>query len=271
MRVLLFCLVLCFTCAAVNGSVGKSHRFLDGTDDCPGLRIPDGTYTSELPYIVSGDTTLANNTMWNLPFHELAGPDHLYSFAIKELGPNPQIQLTTTSSTYDASLSILNPLQSNCLEGGEGVTAFLMISTFTQFGGGGVRTLSSAEISSLPRNQPLTILVDSWEGSGPISRGPYTLRLQDMTLRFPKRMVSVEGRVVHQLNGQTRPLRGVTVTLTDKAGLRRSTQSSALGYYAFEGLEEGSYSLSATSKKFRFATQELLMEKSREVDLVGIE
>src|ERR1700752_2857467 len=39
---------------------------LAGNDDCPGRAIPGGNYTAAAPYIDSGDTTGANNTVGNL-------------------------------------------------------------------------------------------------------------------------------------------------------------------------------------------------------------
>ena len=42
-----------------------------GKDDCPGFTIPGGTYTAAAPYLDSGDTTGANNTVnrLNLPYY----------------------------------------------------------------------------------------------------------------------------------------------------------------------------------------------------------
>jgi hypothetical protein len=79
-----------------------------GTDDCPGKTIPDGTYTSASPYIDSGDTTGANDTVKRVQFgyyywyyysYDSAGPDHIYSFKLSARGPNPQISVETTSGT----------------------------------------------------------------------------------------------------------------------------------------------------------------------------
>ena len=39
---------------------------LAGNDDCPGRTIPAGNYTAAAPYVDSGDTTGANNTVTSL-------------------------------------------------------------------------------------------------------------------------------------------------------------------------------------------------------------
>src|SRR2546428_4305835 len=78
---------------------------LAGTDDCPGGAIPGGNYTAAAPYIESGDTTGANDTVTSLGgfyyyySYDAHGPDRVYSFTLTGRGPNPQIEVSTTSGT----------------------------------------------------------------------------------------------------------------------------------------------------------------------------
>src|SRR5205085_12643496 len=55
-----------------------------GTDDCPGRVIPAATYTSAAPYVDSGSTIGANNTVNAFYCYycdgSTPGPDHVYSF-----------------------------------------------------------------------------------------------------------------------------------------------------------------------------------------------
>src|SRR6266850_2529416 len=48
-----------------NGTFDALATFA-GKDDCPGFTIPCGTYTAAAPYIDSGDTTGANNTVGSI-------------------------------------------------------------------------------------------------------------------------------------------------------------------------------------------------------------
>src|SRR5712691_5090272 len=55
---------------------------LAGNDDCPGRPIPGGTYTAAAPYIESGDTTGANDTVTSVGSYyyynyDAVGPDHV--------------------------------------------------------------------------------------------------------------------------------------------------------------------------------------------------
>src|SRR5882672_3039093 len=70
---------------------------LGGNDECPGRAIPGGNYTAAAPYVGSGDTTGANDTVTGFPSfyyyysYPANGPDHVYSFTLTGRGPNPQI------------------------------------------------------------------------------------------------------------------------------------------------------------------------------------
>ena len=87
---------------------------LAGNDDCPGGAIPGGNYTAAAPYIELGDTTGANDTVTGLPSfyyyyygYDAHGPDRVYSFTLTGRGPNPQIEVSTTSGTYRPLIYVL--------------------------------------------------------------------------------------------------------------------------------------------------------------------
>src|SRR5262249_31630726 len=88
---------------------------LGGNDDCPGRPIPGGHYTAAAPFIDSGDTTGANNTVNRITYQyyyyyswDTMGPDHVYSFTLTSRGVNPQIQVSTSSSSYKPMVYILD-------------------------------------------------------------------------------------------------------------------------------------------------------------------
>src|SRR5262249_53090540 len=88
---------------------------LGGNDDCPGRPISGGTYTVEVPYVDSGETTGANNTVndlygYNGGYYSVStsGPDHIYSFTLTNLGANPQIQVSASSSAYRPLIYVLD-------------------------------------------------------------------------------------------------------------------------------------------------------------------
>jgi hypothetical protein len=66
---------------------------------------------------------------------------------------------------------------------------------------------------------------------------------------------SVSGRVLSPTGA---PLRSVVVVLTDSAGNRRTVTTSSFGVYQFNEISSGSgYTLSAASKRYRFAPHQL--------------
>ena len=97
-----------------------------GKDDCPGLTIPGGTYTAAAPYVDSGDTTGANNTVNRISFgyyyyyaySDTLGPDHVYSFTLTSRGANPQIQVSTPSGTYRPMIYVLEGRHLRARRGG---------------------------------------------------------------------------------------------------------------------------------------------------------
>lgn len=164
-----------------------------GSDTCPGTPVPPGNYTSGAPYIDMGSTTGANNTVNDIPmacnglYNEVAGPDHIYSFTLTARGANPQIRVSTTSPTYDLSIYILNGSTGAMCPAGTGnnVTNCL-VGADSAFFPASEEVLDSGDMNSLPLNVPLHFFVDSYYsgpgGGGATSNGPYTVRIQDVTV-----------------------------------------------------------------------------------------
>jgi hypothetical protein len=168
-------------------------ELLAGADNCPGAPIAPGTYTAANPFTDTGNTTGANSTVnWivescNGFYSQVAGADHIYSFKIASLGPNPEIRVTTSSAVYDLSIYILNgttgqmcpanpgtgesPI-TNCIAGSD--------NTFAP----GAEVISAGQISTLPLNTQLYLFIDSFY-SGTAGSGPYTVRIQDITVASP--------------------------------------------------------------------------------------
>lgn len=169
---------------------------LTGTDTCPGFAIPAATYTSAAPFSDTGNTTGGNNTIQFVQpncvegpqqFYEVvAGPDHIYSFTLTARGASPEIRVTPGNAQYDTSTYILSSTGTACPAGtGNDVINCL---TGNDLGvGGGAETITAAKMNTLPLGVPLYLFVDSFystPGAGGVIRqqGPYTVRIQDVTI-----------------------------------------------------------------------------------------
>jgi hypothetical protein len=157
-----------------------------GNDDCPGRLIPGGNYTAAAPYIDSGDTTGANDTVSRIGYYyyytfDTSGPDNFYSFMLSGVGPNPQIQVSTSSGTYKPLIYVLQGGFPGACQGGTGNTAWANVVAFSS---GGAATLGSRVMNFLPLNVPLYLVVDSAHNDSSGS-GPYTLQMQDVTIGPP--------------------------------------------------------------------------------------
>jgi hypothetical protein len=159
---------------------------LAGTDNCPGLAIPGGSYTAAAPYTDSGDTTGANNTIaqvygYYYYYHNDAeGPDHVYSFTLTGRGPNPQIQVSTTSSSYKPLIYLVYGGYFGACPVGTGNTLFgpwAIAESSTD----GTATLTGWQLDSIPLGVPFHLFIDS-EFNNASGAGPYTLRMQDVTI-----------------------------------------------------------------------------------------
>lgn len=169
-----------------TGSFGMLATFA-GNDNCPGETIPGGKYTAAAPYVDSGDTTGANSTVSNLCGYYcyynfgVAGPDHIYKFTLTSRGPNPLIQVSATSATYDPAIYLLDSQYGGACPGVSNVSAYNSYWWLYSPTPGPTETLSGDQVNSLPLNVPLYLFVDSVRNDASGS-GPYTLRMQDVTI-----------------------------------------------------------------------------------------
>lgn len=94
------------------------------------------------------------------------------------------------------------------------------------------------------------------------SSGVYSVRLRPTYV--------LAGRV---LTPSGNPLRNASVSITDLNGIRRTATTSSFGIYAFSDIrEDTAYTISATSRRYRFASQTITVTSDLgNVDLVGLE
>jgi hypothetical protein len=163
---------------------------LGGNDDCPGRAIPGGNYTAAAPYSESGDTTGANDTVTRIPSfyyfyysYDAHGPDHVYSFTLTGRGPNPQIEVSTTSGTYKPLIYVLKGGSPGACPAGTGNFGDNELVLFDSrwSSTGSTATLDNWAVNYLPLNVPLYLFVDSAFNDA-ASSGPYTIRIQDVTI-----------------------------------------------------------------------------------------
>ena len=163
-----------------------------GNDDCPGSAILGGTYTAASPYSNSGDTTGANDTVDRVNYnsfyyyyyysYDAHGPDQVYSFTLTGRGPNPQIEVSTTSGTYRPLIYVLRGGFDGACPAGTGNTAFNpLVLSDSRWNTGSTATLTNDQINYLPLNVPLYLFVDSAFNDA-AGVGPYTIRMQDVTI-----------------------------------------------------------------------------------------
>jgi hypothetical protein len=155
---------------------------LAGNDNCPGLAIPAGTYTATAPYIDTGNTIGANNTVdnsgcYSYYYAQSHGADHIYSFSLTAIGPNPQIQVQSTLE--QPYIYILDGQMGDRCPLGTGRFANNCRADSLWPGSGGNATIGPNYMNSLPLNAPLHLFIDS--AGGPTG-GAYTLRIQDVTI-----------------------------------------------------------------------------------------
>jgi len=168
---------------------------LAGGDNCPGNPIPPGTYTAAAPFVDTGNTTGANNTVNMIPeacngyYEEVRGPDHIYSFTLTARGANAEIRVTPGNATYDTSIYILNGSTGAMCPAGTGNTVTNCIvgsdDSFIQ-SPSQEEILNATELGTLPLGVPLYLFIDSYysapQPNGAQPSGPYTVRIQDMTV-----------------------------------------------------------------------------------------
>ncbi len=83
--------------------------------------------------------------------------------------------------------------------------------------------------------------------------------------------VEISGRVLSP--DEERGIRNATVTMTGPGGLRRTATTSSFGIYRFDGVARGvSYTLSVSSKRYRFASRVILADDTMtDVDFFALE
>ncbi|MGB7201774.1 MAG: VCBS repeat-containing protein [Pyrinomonadaceae bacterium] len=170
-----------------SGSLDLVSAFA-GNDDCPGRAIPAGTYTAAAPYTDTGNTTGASNSVNYAGWIEYCyygytanGPDHVYSFTLSGRGPNPRIEVSTTSATYRPMIYVLDGRQGGCPAGTNQISCSSHVVNVAGSPGGTV-ILDSDTINYLPLNTPLHLFIDS-QTVGVNDAGPYSLRMQDLSIR----------------------------------------------------------------------------------------
>lgn len=163
-----------------------------GNDDCPGRPIAGGTYPAAAPYIEVGDTTGANNTVNSFYCYncfyltvDTPGPDHVYSFILNDLGPNPKIEVSTASAKFRPLIYVLEGgFPDGCPAGTGGFAANILTYAPSV---NGIATLEMINGSfGHPFPLPLHVPVYLWIDSGSQDEaGSYTLRMQDVTIAPP--------------------------------------------------------------------------------------
>jgi hypothetical protein len=104
----------------------------------------------------------------------------MYSFTLTNRGANPQIQISRTIGPYEPKAYILDSRFSGGCPVGTGKEPCGMIALSAP-SSDGTATLNTAQMNSLPLNVPLYLFVDSARNDASGS-GPYTIRIQDVTI-----------------------------------------------------------------------------------------
>jgi hypothetical protein len=175
-----------------KGNFAMLAAALGGADNCPGQTIPGGTYTAASPYIDSGDTTGANDTVtrvydiyYRYYNYDAFGPDQVYTFTLTGRGQAPRIEISTTSNSYQPMIYVLDSQNYERCPTGTGNHAFNMwVLSDSRWSQGNTAILSDGQVNYLPLNVPLYLFVDSATSSATGS-GPYTIRMQDVTIAPP--------------------------------------------------------------------------------------
>ncbi|MCC6328016.1 MAG: VCBS repeat-containing protein [Acidobacteria bacterium] len=166
----------------------ESLLLMAGTDDCPGQSVPAAHYTAAAPYVATGNTTGANNTVNQTRWYyycyyayNAGGPDHIYSFSLAGRGANPRISVTTTSPTYRPMIYILDgTVFGGCPAGTENQPCSMRLIATAPAPGMPV-VFDAGAFDALPLNTPLHLFIDS-PVAGPNDSGPFELRMEDVTI-----------------------------------------------------------------------------------------
>ncbi len=138
-------------------------------DNCPGIIVPPGNYTSAAPYTASGNTNGANDTVSNYGggyyYSYSQGPDHVYTFTVTAIGSNPSIEVTPTPGLIYLKNGLTN---GRCPSG----TSNFILAENVSYNG-------VMSLEGLPLNVPHHLFVDSFTPSQTLS---YTLKIQNATI-----------------------------------------------------------------------------------------
>jgi len=81
--------------------------------------------------------------------------------------------------------------------------------------------------------------------------------------------LSVSGQVT---GPDGRAVRNASVSIVDNQGLVRRTVTSSFGYFVFDGLSQGTYTVSAASRRYRFSAQTISVTQNvTDLTFVGLE
>ena len=160
----------------------RSLSNIVGGDDCPGFTIPTGNYPAASPYVDTGDTTGANNTIDRLDYYyyysyayNAFGPDRIYSFTVRDVGTNPKIEVTATSPSYRPMIYLLDAEFHGCPSStGNAFSGWWDVHD-SRWGNDNTATINP----SLRIGKTYHLFVDSSVAG---EAGTYTLRLQDVSV-----------------------------------------------------------------------------------------
>ncbi len=102
--------------------------------------------------------------------------------------------------------------------------------------------------------------------AGDMTKGLFIIDASGLS---PSPVVAISGRVLTSGGGG---LRNAAVTLRGPNGLIRTVPTSSMGFYTFEGLSGGSYTLTVASRRYRFDARTVDLSASlADFDFVGLE
>jgi len=135
-----------------------------------------------------GNTTGANDTVTSLPTfyyyygnYNAHGPDHVYTFTLTAHGPNAQIEVSTTSGAYKPLIYVVPSDQGACPAGTGNVPKWWPWGVSDSRWNRDKSSKATLGIKDLPLNVPIHLFIDSAENDS-TGFGPYTLRMQDVTI-----------------------------------------------------------------------------------------
>ena len=148
-------------------------ELLSGSDNCPGNAVPQGAYTSAAPFLDSGNTAGANNTVGRFDYYyATGGPDLIYTFVLTSRELSPKIEITTQYN--EPAIYIINSTTgfSPC-PAGTGNSIFGVLAGW--WGGDQTQVISLAQssLNQLRLNERYHLFIDGMTGGG-----PYTLRIE---------------------------------------------------------------------------------------------